>query len=178
MDGLGRIEFREEKAADHAFVEALYLDSVGPLLRVLESFDEAASRERFRSVHRAEEARVITADACPIGWLELEVKPKHITLRQIHLVASARGHGLGSRLLRTLLQAASTLCLSVSLHVIRNNPACALYQRLGFKVVGESGTKLRMLYIEAESRTARSARCVSRCGGERSPPRGGAHLGG
>jgi ribosomal protein S18 acetylase RimI-like enzyme len=55
-----------------------------------------------------------------------------------------RGQGIGTRLLTRLLQVAANHHSAVSLSVDADNPALQLYRRLGFEVVGTSGTSLTM----------------------------------
>ena len=55
-----------------------------------------------------------------------------------------RGRGLGTALLRRLLDDASADSDAVSLSVDTSNPAARLYERLGFRVVGRSPRHLVM----------------------------------
>jgi len=55
-----------------------------------------------------------------------------------------RGRGIGTCLLDTLLDRASQRHRAVSLSVSRDNPAIALYQRLGFRVIAEAGGTFTM----------------------------------
>jgi len=67
----------------------------------------------------------------------------------IALLPGHRGHGVGTRLLRCLLSAASDRFAAVSLSVSMSNPARRLYAREGFEVVvevaGDSVTMVRQL---------------------------------
>ncbi len=55
-----------------------------------------------------------------------------------------RGRGIGTCLLDTLLDRASQRHRAVSLSVTLDNPAVALYQRLGFRAIAESNGTLTM----------------------------------
>jgi ribosomal protein S18 acetylase RimI-like enzyme len=55
-----------------------------------------------------------------------------------------RGRGIGTCLLDTLLDRASTRHHAVSLSVSADNPAVRLYDRLGFEIVAHSGDSLIM----------------------------------
>jgi len=55
-----------------------------------------------------------------------------------------RGQGIGTTLLTQLLEVASKHYAAVFLSVAAESPALRLYQRLGFDVVGTSGTSLTM----------------------------------
>jgi len=56
-----------------------------------------------------------------------------------------RGRGVGTRMLRTLLDAADERGWSVSLSVQRENPACRLYRRCGFVEHEHHGDSVTML---------------------------------
>jgi ribosomal protein S18 acetylase RimI-like enzyme len=58
--------------------------------------------------------------------------------------ADYRGRGIGTCLLDALLDRAAGRHRAVSLSVSRENPAIALYQRLGFRVIAESGGSFTM----------------------------------
>ncbi len=55
-----------------------------------------------------------------------------------------RGRGVGTGLLRALLETADERYAAVSLSVSRENPARRLYERFGFETVAEAGTSLTM----------------------------------
>ncbi len=55
-----------------------------------------------------------------------------------------RGQGIGTSLLRHLIETATASYEQISLSVARENPALRLYQRFGFEVVAEDGNSLTM----------------------------------
>ncbi len=65
-------------------------------------------------------------------------------LMDIALLPEYRGRGIGTAILRDLLQAADRAGKTVMLHVEPNNPALRLYQRLGFEISAQSGFYLEM----------------------------------
>ena len=62
----------------------------------------------------------------------------------IAVVPECRGKGVGTRLLSHLLRTTESRYPSLSLSVSPDNPALRLYNRLGFEMVGSSGTSLVM----------------------------------
>jgi GNAT superfamily N-acetyltransferase len=61
------------------------------------------------------------------------------------VVSEYRGQGIGTRLLSTLLEQASSQYRSISLSVSEENAARRLYERFGFKTVKKSGSSLIMV---------------------------------
>lgn len=61
------------------------------------------------------------------------------------VLAEYRGRGVGSDLLRRLLESAGAVYSSVCLSVSADNPAARLYGRAGFELVRECGASLTMV---------------------------------
>ena len=66
--------------------------------------------------------------------------------RQLHLVAGRRGCGIGTHLIKDLLQRATLLGKPVTLDVIHGNRARLLYRRLGFRQTGQDAEKIQMIW--------------------------------
>jgi ribosomal protein S18 acetylase RimI-like enzyme len=62
----------------------------------------------------------------------------------IALAPSFRGRGIGTSLLRGLMDEADSSARKLSIHVEMNNPARSLYSRLGFGPAGEHGVYILM----------------------------------
>lgn len=86
--------------------------------------------------------RLLNGDEKGYGYVDDETPELGIAL-----LPEYRGKGIGSALLIRLLEMARTEYESVSLSVSIDNPAMRLYERLGFKRVGISGTSVTMLKI-------------------------------
>jgi GNAT superfamily N-acetyltransferase len=62
----------------------------------------------------------------------------------VALLPTYRNRGIGTTLLKYLIEEARREHPALSLSVSSDNPAVRLYRRLGFEVVGQSGTSLTM----------------------------------
>jgi ribosomal protein S18 acetylase RimI-like enzyme len=82
---------------------------------------------------------VIERDGEAVGRLYLHWRERELRIVDIALLPDARGHGLGGALLKALMDAAAAAGKTVSIHVEQMNPAMRLYQRLGFRRIGEHG---------------------------------------
>ena len=145
-------------AESFAFAERLYLQSTGPLLRALGSWDEAAARERLASSLHRLPAQLICLKGLRIGWIQVSQTSAGFHLHQVHIRGAYRNRGIGSRLIGDILERARGLGLPVSLNVIRGNPAISLYARLGFQVVGHDRDLLRMRWDPAPADNAPPAK--------------------
>ncbi len=87
---------------------------------------------------------VILVDGEPAGRLLVARWREEIRIVDIALLPAFRGRGAGSELLAELMDEATEMGKRLSIHVERDNRALALYERLGFEAVGETGVYLRM----------------------------------
>ena len=82
---------------------------------------------------------VILSGDTPIGRLYVYRQPDEIRITDIALLPEHRGHGIGSGLVREVLEEAAAAGKPVRLHVEKNNPAKRLYYRMSFRDVGDTG---------------------------------------
>jgi ribosomal protein S18 acetylase RimI-like enzyme len=74
----------------------------------------------------------------PVGRLYLDRKAEHGII-DITFLPEHRGRGLGTALMRDLLDEAAAAGKAVTIHVEKFNPALRLYQRLGFVKIEDQG---------------------------------------
>ena len=74
-----------------------------------------------------------------IGRLYIERWPSQHRIIDIAFLPEHRGKGLGTALLRDLLDEAGAAGKAVSIHVEKLNPAMRLYRKLGFKLEEDKG---------------------------------------
>ncbi len=137
-------ELRNAQDSDYGLAEHLYLATMKPLLSRLGAFDELEFIANFKRLYRPADVKIIVVDGVDAGWLQISESEQEISLYQIHIGPGYRSRGIGTRLMQDLLARGRQQRKPISLYVVRNNPAKALYERLGFKVVGEDETKLHM----------------------------------
>jgi GNAT superfamily N-acetyltransferase len=87
---------------------------------------------------------VVEVDGRPVGRLIVDRRPGDIRVVDISLVPTARGAGIGTRLLGDLVEEARATGRIVSIHVEAHNRAAELYARLGFAVAEDLGVYRRM----------------------------------
>lgn len=85
---------------------------------------------------------VIVVDGREAGRLYLWEGPKEIRVVDVALLPEARRGGVGTGLLRDVQARAATAGKAVTIHVEKVNPALALYERLGFRLVEDKGLYL------------------------------------
>lgn len=78
--------------------------------------------------------------------------PSGIVLVNIALLVRFRGFGIGTCVLRDLQERALREKSPLRLSVVRDNPALALYKRLGFRTETEDEVYCRMVWNVPEDR--------------------------
>ena len=105
---------------------------------------------------------VILVDGEPAGRLIVARREAAILIVDIALLPEHRSRGIGTRLLGALVDEAEASGRKLSIHVEMNNRALTLYERLGFRRVGEHGVYLRMEWDPASRDTTTRQRAAHR----------------
>ncbi|MCA1780513.1 MAG: GNAT family N-acetyltransferase [Xanthomonadaceae bacterium] len=92
-------------------------------------------REHYADTYR----RLIHVDDVPAGRLYIQRRENEHRIVDIALLPQYRGSGIGSDLLRGVLDEAAQADKAVRIHVEKNNPAYHLYLRLGFQTLEDKG---------------------------------------
>jgi ribosomal protein S18 acetylase RimI-like enzyme len=148
------VRLRPVDDADRAFLVELYASTREEELAQVEwpegareTFVEqqfAAQDHHYRANYPGATLDVIEVDGSPAGRLYVHRGPSDIRIMDIALAPGFRGRGIGTRLLRSLMDEADASGRKLSIHVEQNNPARSLYDRLGFRPAGEHGVYVLM----------------------------------
>jgi len=76
--------------------------------------------------------------------VEFRAAEAEVFLKQLYISPMHQRRGIGSRVMRMLLEERRGTAKSMALFVLKNNPAFSFYQRHGFKVVHETHSTLVM----------------------------------
>jgi len=152
-DGLvtRRVGLRASTPADEAFLTRVFASTRTAELTLSgwSAEQQAAfvdSQSRFQ--RRAYAARypdsgfeVVLVDGTPAGRLFVAREASELRVVEIALMAEFRGSGIGTQLLRGVLDEAAARGVGVGLEVDVGSPARGLYERLGFVV--EASTEIQ-----------------------------------
>lgn len=129
--------FSTRKAAFHVYVEEI------------SGWDELEQRTTADNEFDELPLEIIEESGRAVGYLCVIHADDHDFVEEIALVPEAQGHGIGTRLMREVMRSAGRRRVPVRLSVLVNNPAQALYQRLGFHVVHVEHPRVRMEWRES-----------------------------
>ena len=97
-----------------------------------------------RILMRFECAELVILDENPIGLFKVARDGREWKLIQILLSPTVQGKGIGTHLIANLIGEAKSSGASLSLSVLKQNPALKLYLRLGFVITGEEEHALNL----------------------------------
>jgi GNAT superfamily N-acetyltransferase len=118
-------------------------------------FDEAGKQAFIRMQYNAQKAHygehyaealnyIVLYDGKPAGRHMIDYGTEDIRLVDMAIVPEYRGLGIGTVLFKESFKDAVRLGLPCILHVIKQNPAIPMYERLGFRTIGETGIHDKM----------------------------------
>jgi GNAT superfamily N-acetyltransferase len=87
---------------------------------------------------------LVLVDGEPAGRLIVSRWPAEVRVVDIALLPEHRGHGVGGRLMRPVLDEADERGVKASIHVEQGSPALRFYRRLGFAAIEDRGIHLLM----------------------------------
>lgn len=131
--------FRAASEADYPWLWALKRQTMRPYVEQMwGGWDEEAQEEFFRRNFLPSTIRVIVVEGRDVGLLHVEREPAALFLANVQILPEFQNRGLGSAVVRRVMDEAHTAGLPLRLQVLKSNrPARRLYERLGLEVTEE-----------------------------------------
>jgi len=146
---IATVSFRPITDEDQPLLERIYASTREDELRMVpwsEAEKEAFLRQQFHAQHTFYQERfagaeylIVLVEGEPAGRLYVDRREDEIRIIDIALLPEFRGRGIGGSLLEDLLDEAASVAKPVRIHVERYNRALGLYERLGFRRIGDTG---------------------------------------
>lgn len=115
------------------------------MLRYYIQHDLLWQDEAFDVAWAGRESWLIVRDDVRVGYFSLSRDARALYIRELHVLEAFQGQGAGSWAIdQVLAMASKERRPALRLTVFENNPAKALYERKGLKVVGADECFLRM----------------------------------
>lgn len=104
------------------------------IIRQFGAWDEQKQDEYFNKEWNIETDEILLNDGVICGYCSIKHHPDHIFIDEMVISPEFQGQGIGTKLLKGVIQEAQTKGIPVRLRVFRENTAAhVLYERLGFK---------------------------------------------
>lgn len=139
---------------DEQFLEAVYAStrvdefaalSLAPQeLAALLRMQFLARRSDYLARHPHARLDLVLVGEEPVGDLFVDHADDEIRVLDIAVLPAWRNRGIGTAVLRELIDRSTAVGRPLTLHVGSTNPARRLYERLGFRVVACSDNLLRL----------------------------------
>lgn len=146
------ITLRPATEADQQFLLAVYASSRGEeMARVAWSAQQkeaflrmqfTAQNQHYRAEHPRAEHEIICADGAPVGRIYLDRSGETFHILDITVLSEHRNAGIGSFVLRHVMDEAAKAGKPVTIYVENFNPSQRLFSRMGFEQAGETGFHL------------------------------------
>ncbi|MBY8876117.1 GNAT family N-acetyltransferase [Actinacidiphila acidipaludis] len=142
------IGLRPATPADDEYLFQLHKAALGDYVAQIWGWDEEVQRAFHERLFDPGRWQIITVDGADAGMIDVDHGPAGPYLGRIEIHPDHQGRGIGSRLIRELVEQARGHGQDLTLDVLAvNHRAQALYRRLGLREVarhGENGIKVRM----------------------------------
>jgi ribosomal protein S18 acetylase RimI-like enzyme len=134
---------RPARPEDFDYCARLYFEGMDNIIKEL-NLNMDAQIAGFRQRWNVEQVRIVTLDGTDIGWLQSFVKDNALFLGQLFVEGALRRQGIGTKVVKGLIEEAARAGQALTLGVVKTNPALRLYERLGFRTTHEDERKFYM----------------------------------
>jgi ribosomal protein S18 acetylase RimI-like enzyme len=153
------ITLRPATSADKEYCFRLHKAAMGDYVTGIWGWDEQVQRDFHARAFDPRSWQIIRANGTDAGMLHVERRPDEIYLARIEIHPDYQGRGIGTRLIKVLMDEARQRDQAFALDVLANNHrAQALYQRLGLTEVARHGDRDQKVTMRLEPAGAASGR--------------------
>lgn len=145
VESLDDVATRPESEDDREFLLAVFASARAFEMDLLDWSDARkeqflrmqfhAQSSHYRQYYQAADFLIILVGSVPAGRLCIHRGGSEMRIVDIALLPEFRGRGVGTKLLRGVLEEADMTGAAVTMHVEKSNRAQDLYRRLGFDPV-------------------------------------------
>jgi ribosomal protein S18 acetylase RimI-like enzyme len=138
------LRLRPADDGDAEFVFVLARDALGAYVDEIWGWDDDDQRGRQEAWRARANVQIVEVAGEPVGCLAVAERPDYVFLERVALMPAWQSRGIGTRLVRGVMEDAERRGRPVRLSVLTNNPARRLYERLGFTVTSVEEPRIQM----------------------------------
>lgn len=139
------VSLRKADANDSEFVFAVKKAAYREYVEQVWGWDDNYQRERHNREFASDDFRIVQFRGTDVGFFIISSTSDTLKVNQIFILPEYQGRGIGSACMTRIIDDANLEQRSVVLQVLKvNTRGIALYQRLGFTIVGEDSIYFQM----------------------------------
>ncbi len=138
------VSLRPYNVRDFEFARQLYFETMRWAIERVFGWDQNRQEASFAGWFSPGEVSIITADGLDVGWIQRRNEHQTIFLGSIYVVPAMQRRGIGTRVIKALIDSAREQSKVLTLGVMKINPALGLYKRLGFQITHDDEYKFYM----------------------------------
>jgi len=149
VSGDGKIMLRPVASSDDEFLLSVYASTRAQEMAMVPWSAEqkeifvraqfAAQNQHYAAEHPQANHDIVCRNGIAVGRVYVARNPDALHILDITILPQYRGAGTGSTVLRRLMEEGADAAKPVTIYVESFNPSLALFRKLGFEPVSESG---------------------------------------
>jgi GNAT superfamily N-acetyltransferase len=97
----------------------MYFETMHEIIERLFGGDQNREEMNFARFFKLDEVRIIIADGQDVGWIQAQISEGSINLGSLYVAPTMQGRGIGTRVLRMLLERAAKESKVMTLAVVK-----------------------------------------------------------
>jgi len=137
------VALRPALPEDFAYCRRVYFAEMEWVIEELH-LDRVAQETTFEQQWDPTQVRIMALDGVDIGWLQTITRDNELFVAQMFVDRPFQRKGMGTEVMKKLIDEATRFNQLVRLNVVKINPAVHFYERLGFQITHEDDRKFYM----------------------------------
>jgi ribosomal protein S18 acetylase RimI-like enzyme len=138
------IRLRDVKPDDYDFLYNLHREALMRYIDLTWGWEEEWQARYFRERFNPEDRKIIQLHEEDIGCISVQDQVDALFIAYIAILPVYQQQGVGTYLIKNVIQEAGRRNIPVRLHTLKVNPVWEWYERLGFRRTGSTGTHILM----------------------------------
>lgn len=118
----------------------------GLIEKQLGSWNSGFEKDKFEEKWKEHNFQKILVDNQTVGGIWVQELESHYQLREIQIHPDFQNRGIGTQLIKAVIQRAKENGKELKLRVLLTNPAVNLYKRLGFTITEKNDVQYHMVF--------------------------------
>jgi len=131
---------RQAAIEDIALLDRIYTENMKSYVEKVYTWESTLFTDNFI----ASEYQVVESNHEIIGFIKIVTTDTDVYIAEIQISCDYQNRGIGSKIIKDLIEQASASDQRLWLKTLKGNPAISLYQELGFTIFETTTTHLKL----------------------------------